>query len=30
MEDQNVEFKPTTWAVKNKTSIYLGTLLFPC
>ena len=26
MEDQNVEFKPTTWAVKNKTSIYLGTL----
>jgi len=26
MEDQNVEFKPTTWAVKNKTSVYLGTL----
>lgn len=26
MEDQNVEFKPTTWSIKNKTSIYLATL----
>jgi multidrug efflux pump len=26
MEDYNAEFKPTTWAIKNKTSIYLATL----
>jgi len=26
MQDQNTEFKPTTWAIKNKTSIYLATL----
>lgn len=26
MEDQNIEFKPTTWSIKNKTSIYLATL----
>lgn len=26
MEDLNVEFKPTTWAIRNKTSIYLATL----
>lgn len=26
MQDYNVEFKPTTWAIRNKTSIYLTAL----
>ena len=26
MQDINKEFKPTTWSIKNKTSIYLATL----